>query len=135
MKRNLPYIFSLALFSILSNIILFINFIIKDYTKEADFMSSLLVLLFISSLLFLFSRSIYTQQLTHGEKSVRKLTRIIILLSWTDLLFVSFALIEGIHAEQNPFTNSSVIYSWILISFLIVVVYLCEKKFGNLDRD
>lgn len=134
MKRNLPYVFSLAILSICSNLALVIDFIIRDYSKEKDFMSMVLALLFLSSLLILLSRSIYTQQLTHGEKSVQKLTRIILFLCWIDLMFVSFSSIEGIHAEQNPISNHYVVYSWILISILVAIIYWCEKKVGNLNK-
>ncbi|CAH1209373.1 hypothetical protein PAECIP111892_03204 [Paenibacillus auburnensis] len=134
MKRILPYTFALAILSVVSNVLLIVDFIYKHYAKEADFTTAVMVMFFISFLLFMFTSSIYNYNLTRGEQSVRKLARTIVLLSWVDLLFVSFALIEGIHAEQNPFTNSTVLISWALISILVTAVYFCEKRFGNLYK-
>jgi len=109
MKRNLPYIFSLTLLTVLTNIALVVDYISENYTKEADFMNMVVALLFISSILFFLCKTIYAQQVTRGEKSVKKLALIILFLCWVDPLFVSFAFIEGIHAEQNPITNESVV--------------------------
>jgi hypothetical protein len=134
MKRILPYTFALAILSVLSNVLLIVDFINKKYAQEADFTSAVMIMFFISFLLFMFTSSIYNHHLTRGEQSVRKLARTIVLLSWVDLMFVSFALIEGIHAEQNPFTNSTVLISWAFISILVAAAYFCEKKFGNLYK-
>jgi hypothetical protein len=135
MKRNLPYIFSLTLLTVLTNIALVVDYIRENYTKEADFMNMVVALLFISSMLFFICKAIYTQQVTRGEKSVKKLALIILFLCWVDLLFVSLAFIEGIHAEQNPITNESVVYSWIVISIIVTAVHYFEKRYGKLKRE
>lgn len=134
MKRILPFIFALPILSVVSNVLLIVDFINKNYAKEADFKSTVMVLFSFSCILLMYTTSIYNYHLTRGEQSVRKVARTIVLLSWMDLLLVSFALIEGIHAEQNPFTNSTVLISWALISILVAAAYFCEKKFGNLYK-
>ncbi|MBU3199830.1 hypothetical protein LL037_08035 [Clostridium estertheticum] len=127
-KKTVPLIFRLSLITIVFNILLIIDFVIKNYAGNNDFSSLLLVLTLASAQLIFLCRSVYKNNVTNGGKSIKKLTNIILFINWLDLMFVVFAFIEGINAQQNPFTNINVIIPWTIITLVVISIRYIHFK-------
>ncbi|MCB2353857.1 hypothetical protein [Clostridium estertheticum] len=127
-KKTVPLIFSLSLITIVFNILLIIDFVIKDYAGNSDFSSLVIVLTLASAQLIFLCRSVYKNNVTNGAKSIKKLTNVILFINWLDLMFVVFAFIEGINAQQNPFTNINVIIPWTIITWVVISIRYIHFK-------
>ncbi|MPQ30477.1 hypothetical protein E4V42_03345 [Clostridium estertheticum] len=127
-KKTVPLIFSLSLITIVFNILLIIDFVIKNYAGNSDFSSLVIVLTLASAQLIFLSRSVYKNNVTNGVKSIKKLTNVILFINWLDLMFVVFAFIEGINAQQNPFTNINVIIPWTIITLVVISIRYIHSK-------
>ncbi|MBU3215698.1 hypothetical protein LL033_05450 [Clostridium estertheticum] len=127
-KKTVPLIFRLSLITIVFNILLIIDFVIKNYAGNNDFSSLVLVLTLASAQLIFLCRSVYKNHVTNGKKSIKKLTNIILFINWLDLMFVVFAFIEGINAQQNPFTNINVIIPWTIITVVVISIRYIHFK-------
>ncbi|MBW9154084.1 hypothetical protein [Clostridium estertheticum] len=127
-KKTVPLIFRLSLITIVFNILLIIDFVIKNYAGNNDFSSLVLVLTLASAQLIFLCRSVYKNHVTSGKKSIKKLTNIILFINWLDLMFVVFAFIEGINAQQNPFTNINVIIPWTIITVVVISIRYIHFK-------
>ncbi|MBU3178460.1 hypothetical protein KPL47_19240 [Clostridium estertheticum] len=127
-KKTVPLIFSLSLITIVFNILLIIDFVIKNYAGNDDFTSLVLVLTLASAQLIFLCRSVYKNNVTNGVKSIKKLTNVILFINWLDLMFVVFAFIEGINAQQNPFTNINVIIPWTIITLVVISIRYIHFK-------
>ncbi|APC39217.1 hypothetical protein [Clostridium estertheticum] len=127
-KKTVPLIFSLSLITIVFNILLIIDFVIKNYAGNSDFSSLVIVLTLASAQLIFLSRSVYKNNVTNGAKSIKKLTNVILFINWLDLMFVVFAFIEGINAQQNPFTNINVIIPWTIITLVVISIRYIHSK-------
>ncbi|MBU3156425.1 hypothetical protein [Clostridium estertheticum] len=127
-KKTVPLIFKLSLITIVFNILLIIDFVIKNYAGNNDFSSLVLVLTLASAQLIFLCRSVYKNNVTNGEKSIKKLTNVILFINWLDLMFVVFAFIEGINAQQNPFTNINVIIPWTIITLVVISIRYIHFK-------
>jgi hypothetical protein len=132
LKKILPFIFTLSFITVILNVFLIVHFIIKNYTGEKDFIYLVLVMMFVSAQLIFLCRSIYNYTVTRGEKSINKIANVILGLCWIDLSFVSLSFIEGINAQQNPFTNNYVITSWVIISMVVLLVGFLERRYKNI---
>ncbi|MBX4265080.1 hypothetical protein [Clostridium estertheticum] len=127
-KKTVPLIFSLSLITIIFNILLIIDFVIKNYAGNSDFSSLVIVLALASAQLIFLCRSVYKNNVTNGVKSIKKLTNVILFINWLDLMFVVFAFIEGINAQQNPFTNINVIIPWTIITLVVISIRYIHSK-------
>ncbi|MBX4268530.1 hypothetical protein [Clostridium estertheticum] len=127
-KKTVPLIFSLSLITIIFNILLIIDFVIKNYAGNSDFSSLVIVLALASAQLIFLCRSVYKNNVTNGVKSIKKLTNVILFINWLDLMFVVFAFIEGINAQQNPFTNINVIIPWTIITLVVISIRYIHFK-------
>ncbi|NNU75124.1 hypothetical protein [Clostridium estertheticum] len=127
-KKTVPLIFSLSLITIVFNILLIIDFVIKNYAGNSDFSSLVIVLTLASAQLIFLCRSVYKNNVTNGVKSIKKLTNVILFINWLDLMFVVFAFIEGINAQQNPFTNINVIIPWTIITLVVISIRYIHFK-------
>ncbi|MBW9172559.1 hypothetical protein K2F43_15250 [Clostridium estertheticum] len=127
-KKTVPLILSLSLITIVFNILLIIDFVIKNYAGNSDFSSLVIVLTLASAQLIFLCRSVYKNNVTNGVKSIKKLTNVILFINWLDLMFVVFAFIEGINAQQNPFTNINVIIPWTIITLVVISIRYIHFK-------
>ncbi|MCB2361098.1 hypothetical protein [Clostridium estertheticum] len=127
-KKTVPLIFGLSLITIIFNILLIIDFVIKNYAGNSDFSSLVIVLTLASAQLIFLCRSVYKNNVTNGVKSIKKLTNVILFINWLDLMFVVFAFVEGINAQQNPFTNINVIIPWTIITLVVISIRYIHFK-------
>lgn len=136
MKRVLKFTFSLSALTIISNLVLIIFLITNSNNIDSSMANDLpfsipLFIVFSGNLVF-YCYSIFNYNVVNGEKSIKKLSKLLIFFNWIDLLLIWFTLIEINDVQQNPFTNPPVILSWLFTTILCYIIYCLDKKSINI---